>query len=137
MKKILYILLGSFTLILGILGILLPILPTTPFLLLTVFFYSKGSNRIHQWFISTKIYQSKIELFAKEKAMYRRDKWILLIFVDIVLIISAIIISNIYVTWFLVVLDLIKYFYFFKYVKTVPNKLNITQIEKNTIAETV
>lgn len=126
MKKILYILLGSFTLILGILGILLPILPTTPFLLLTVFFYSKGSNRIHQWFISTKIYKSKIELFAKEKTMYRRDKWILLLFVDIVLIISAIIIANVYVTWFLVGLDLIKYFYFVKYVKTVPNKLKIT-----------
>lgn len=126
MKKVFYIILGSLTLIFGIIGILLPILPTTPFLLLTVFFYSKGSNRIHQWFISTKIYKSKIELFAKEKTMYRRDKWILLLFVDIVLIISAIIIANVYVTWFLVGLDLIKYFYFVKYVKTVPNKLKIT-----------
>ncbi len=45
------ILLGWAALVLGILGIFLPLLPTTPFVLLAAFFFSRGSRRLHRWLI--------------------------------------------------------------------------------------
>lgn len=52
MSKYLWIGLGWLTLGLAIIGIALPVLPTTPFLLLAAFFFSKGSPRIHQWILN-------------------------------------------------------------------------------------
>jgi len=49
MKKSVYLILGHFFLILGIVGAFLPVLPTTPFLLLTAFCYSKSNTKLHAW----------------------------------------------------------------------------------------
>lgn len=116
--KILYITLGSVFLAIGILGIVLPVLPTTPFLLLTAFFYAKGSPSFHRWFIQTKIYDKYLSDFVERKAMKRKEKWQLMIFVDIVLILTIILLNNIIVTSILLVIDILKYLYFFTLVKT-------------------
>lgn len=45
---------GTICLILGIIGIFLPLLPTTPFLLLTAFFYFRASPKAYNWLIRQK-----------------------------------------------------------------------------------
>lgn len=49
--KSIYLLIGSISLVLGALGIFLPLLPTTPFLLLTAYCYSRSSEKFHLWLI--------------------------------------------------------------------------------------
>jgi uncharacterized membrane protein YbaN (DUF454 family) len=49
-----YIVAGTFFLIIGIIGIILPILPTTPFLLLTAYCYARGSKKLHHWLLTNK-----------------------------------------------------------------------------------
>lgn len=69
MKKVFWIILGSFCLFFGTVGIVLPILPTVPFYLATLFCFAKGSDRLHDWFIHTSLYKKHLEEFVKEKGM--------------------------------------------------------------------
>lgn len=55
MKRYLYVVLGLITLSLGLLGIVTPGLPTTPFILLTAFFFAKGSPRLHHRLLNHKL----------------------------------------------------------------------------------
>ena len=119
MIKAFYIFLGSFFLALGIIGIVFPILPTTPFLLLTLYFYARGSNRFHDWFISTKLYKNHLETFAREQSMTRKDKWKLLLFVDAMLLMPFLILGWPWLRVLIIALVAIKYWYFFTKVKTV------------------
>ena len=54
MKKMIYLIIGHLCLILGIVGAFIPVLPTTPFLLLAAFLYSQSSPKLHNWIISHK-----------------------------------------------------------------------------------
>ena len=57
MKKIIYIFIGCISLGLGIIGVILPILPTIPFVLLAAFCFAKSSERLDGWFKNTKLYE--------------------------------------------------------------------------------
>ena len=57
MRKILYIMIGCISLGLGIIGVILPILPTVPFVLLAAFCFARSSERLNGWFKNTKLYR--------------------------------------------------------------------------------
>ena len=73
-----YIALGMFFLVLGAAGTVLPFIPTTPLLLLTAICFGKSSSRLHDWFISTKIYRENLESFVQRRAMTIKTKLTLL-----------------------------------------------------------
>lgn len=77
--KTLCILLGTVSLALGIIGIFLPLLPTTPFLLLTAALYFRGSPRLYQWLLSHKHLGPYIRNFRENKAIPLRAKIISLL----------------------------------------------------------
>lgn len=72
--KTVYIILGTLSLGLGILGIFLPLLPTTPFLLLTAALYFRGSSRLYAWLTGHKYLGSYIRNFREHKAIPLRAK---------------------------------------------------------------
>ena len=67
--KWLFVVAGSLSLGLGILGILLPVLPTTPFLLLSAACYLRGSERLYRWLLSTKHLGSYILAWREKKGI--------------------------------------------------------------------
>lgn len=69
MKKIIFRTLGFTSLILGIIGIALPILPTTPFLLLSSYLFLKSSERLYNWLLKNKILGQYIKDFQIEKSI--------------------------------------------------------------------
>lgn len=72
--KILLIIFGIISFVLGAIGIILPILPTTPFLLLSAFLFSKSSDRFHQYLIQTKLYQKYINEMVIERKTTRKKR---------------------------------------------------------------
>ena len=127
--KVVLIILGFIFMGIGIVGIVVPILPTTPFLLLASFFFAKGSKRFHDWFISTKIYKKYLESFVKSKAMTLKNKLTILLPVSLMLIITFIFVNNLHARIVLVILFIGKYLYFFSQIKTVAKEE--TEIKKN------
>ncbi len=73
-KKYLLIFSGSLSLVLGIIGIFIPVLPTTPFLLLASFCYLKSSKRLYQWLISHKVFGGYIYCYITYKAVLKSTK---------------------------------------------------------------
>ena len=74
LKKLIFIILGFLFLALGTIGVFLPILPTTPFYLLTLFFFANSSERLHIWFVGTKLYKKHLESFVEHRGMLLQTK---------------------------------------------------------------
>lgn len=72
--RLLLAILGSVSLALGIMGIFLPVLPTTPFLLLSAALYMRSSQRLYDWLMSHKHLGPYIKNFREHKALPLRVK---------------------------------------------------------------
>ena len=100
-KKYLYIIGGTLFLAIGIVGIFVPVLPTTPFLLLTAFCYMRGSKRLYVWLITHKIFGAYIYSYLTYKAVSRKTKIIAITFLWVMLCISAFFVPFLHVRLFL------------------------------------
>lgn len=89
LARYLWLLLGTVALILGTAGIVLPLLPTVPFYLLTVFCFAKGSTRMHDWFLRTTLYRKYLVPFLDKEGMTLRAKLYTLLTTAIVMGVSA------------------------------------------------
>ena len=123
--KPLWIAAGFVAMALGAIGIPLPILPTTPFLLLAAFCFAKGSERLDRWFRSTSLYKKHLESFVRERSMTLKTKLCILIPVSVMLLGAFIGMSHKDNTGtrigraVIVVLIAVKYWYFLTQIKTV------------------
>lgn len=74
LKKICYIALGCLGLGLGAVGAVLPLLPAFPFLLLAAFCFARSSEKLHNWFVGTKLYKDNLEDFVAGRGMTKKTK---------------------------------------------------------------
>ena len=73
-KRLIFLILGIICLALGTVGVFLPILPTVPFYLATVFCFSQSSQKLHDWFIGTDLYKKHLKSFVEKKGMLLKTK---------------------------------------------------------------
>lgn len=95
LKKALLVVVGCLSLALGAIGAVLPILPTVPFLMLSAFCFAKSSEKLHSWFISTKLYKKNLESFVKGEGMTVKTKVKIMSTVTILMAIGFIMMSRV------------------------------------------
>ena len=69
LKKAVWLVVGCVSLGLGAVGTVVPMFPTFPFLMLAAFCFAKSSEKLHRWFIGTKLYKNNLESFVQGKGM--------------------------------------------------------------------
>lgn len=99
LRKAIYIILGCIGLILGAVGVIVPMLPAFPFLLLAAFGFARGSERLHSWFISTCLYKNNLETYVRGQGMTRRTKHRIIASVTVLILISMSILAICELYW--------------------------------------
>lgn len=121
MKKALFIIIGVVMLGIGAIGIILPILPTFPFLVAASVCFLKSSDRLSNWFNSTKMYKKHVEPFLRAKGLTLKAKLCILIPVSIMLITLCILVDNLAMRIVVGVLLTVKIIVFIK-IKTIKEE---------------
>ncbi|MDR3063631.1 MAG: YbaN family protein [Methanobrevibacter sp.] len=107
MKKKVFLTLGTIFLIIGGVGIFIPVLPTTPLVLLAAFCFSKSSKKAEKWILNNKYFGNYIENYRNKNGVPMDVKIHSLIFLWMVMILSIIIINKFFITMLLVIIALL------------------------------
>lgn len=75
MLRLFFITAGLVSLAFGFLGIFTPLLPTTPFLLLSAYCFSRGSTRLHRWLVTHRLFGPLIRDWEHGRVIRPRVKW--------------------------------------------------------------
>lgn len=125
LKKILFVILGCIGVGLGAVGAVVPMLPAFPFLLLAAFSFAKSSEKLHNWFINTKLYKNNLEDYVAGRGMTWKTKIRIMITVTVLMSIGFTMMALKDIVIGCVVLTCVWIFhilYFILGVKTIPVK---------------
>ena len=89
LRTALFITLGSLCVLLGLVGIVIPVLPTTPLLLLAAFFFTRSSNRALEWLLNNRWFGGYIRRYREGRGMALQDKLITLLMLWLTMGLSA------------------------------------------------
>lgn len=100
-RRLLWISLGSISLVIGAIGIIVPILPTTPLIILAAFCFGKGSPALHHWLITNRYFGHYIKDYQDGKGVPLRIKFSAVILVWTSVLFSLLVIPLIAVKIFM------------------------------------
>lgn len=129
--KIVFTLLGFLFMAIGAVGVVLPVLPTTPFMLLAAACFLRGSPRFRVWFQSTRLYQRHGKQLMESHAMTMKSKLKILIPVTVLLCVIFILASSTALRLLLIAAVILKWCYFFLKIKTIrPDDSGSTRLQE-------
>ncbi|MEG2812402.1 MAG: YbaN family protein [Clostridium sp.] len=128
--KYIYLTIGFIALGLGAIGAVLPIIPTTPFLLLASVCFARGSDKFNNWFKGTKLYRNYLDNFVQTRSMTLKQKVMILTFAIGMICIPLVLVDSIHAKIFIVFVIVFKLYYFIFRVKTVKSGRTALQSEK-------
>lgn len=118
-----YIVIGTLSLGIGAIGAAIPLLPSFPFLMLAAFCYAKSSKRLHEAFISSKLYKNNLESYVKKEGMTLKTKIKIMVIVTIGLTLGFIMMDQVPVGRIVLILVWLGHVLYFMFrVKTIPAK---------------
>ncbi|WP_281974953.1 YbaN family protein [Halobacillus litoralis] len=119
-KKVLLLIFGWISLIIGVLGIVLPLIPTTPLLLLAAACFVRSSDRMYDWLLTNKYFGKYIRDYREHRGIPLRAKWVGVSVLWVSILYSAIFVVPLmfvkilmfavasYFTWFILNLNTIR-----------------------------
>jgi uncharacterized membrane protein YbaN (DUF454 family) len=119
-SKVLFIIAGFVFLALGAAGIVLPVLPATPFLLAASFCFLKGSTRLYRWIMANRFFGPRIERI-RGAGLTKKEKISIYLFACALITPVIILTPSLHLRIFLVLLLVIKAIVFIR-IKTAPKK---------------
>lgn len=104
----------------GAVGIVIPVLPTTPLLLLATVCFANGSERFHAWFCGTELYKKHLEGFVRTRSMPMRVKLCICVPVSCLLVALMVAIPVLPMRVLIGALMAVKWWFFLFWIKTGP-----------------
>ncbi|WP_394526273.1 YbaN family protein [Lacrimispora sp. JR3] len=118
MGKILLLVLGILSLALGTVGVGVPGLPTTPFFLLSLFCFTRSSNRLDRWFRGTKLFETYVKPFEEDKSLPRKQKLVIQLTAGTMMLFAFLFLDNRAIRLFLIVAFILHNYVFLFVIKT-------------------
>ena len=87
-RRIVLIVVGFVSLALGGLGIFVPLLPTTPLVLVAAFAFANSSEKLHQWLLDHNVFGPLIHNWRRHRSISRTAKAMSLLSMVVILVIS-------------------------------------------------
>ena len=117
--KIVFMILGFIFTGIGLIGVYLPVLPTTPFLLLAAACFARGSEKFHQWLTELPVYQNNVEPVLNGKGMTKEKKYKVL---AVITVLFAICFALIPVKHARMAIPLVLAFHYYIVLKRIPTQ---------------
>ncbi|MGL4913068.1 MAG: YbaN family protein [Romboutsia sp.] len=117
--KIIIFIIGILSTGLGFIGVFLPVIPTTPLLLLSLYCFSKSSSKFENWLLNTQMYKNHLEDFVKNKEMTFKKKVLLVSFATTMMMFPLVILDSYIVKVFILLILVYLYYYFIFKIKTI------------------
>jgi len=114
LKKIILLIFGWLFFGIALIGVVVPVLPTTPFLLLTAALFARSSEKCEKLLKSTKVYKRYVVPFKQDGGISRKKKCEILLIVYVVLFISGMLVSKIHTTILLTTVAAVLTFFILK-----------------------
>ncbi|MGZ9583116.1 YbaN family protein [Paenibacillus marinisediminis] len=124
MKRIVLLALGWLCFIVGLIGVVVPVLPTTPLVLLAAFLFARSSTRWEAWIKERKVYKKYVVPYKRNQGFTMRQKVEILGTTSLLLLISGLLVDHLHVRLLLAVIAVSKYIVFLRFIPTIrPEKV--------------